>query len=82
MCSKIYLWGKMHCGPTDVLFLYHRLDECCKWENVQHYVLNCGHALDVTDDCKDHDGVRSMFLASQGNHAIYASNWLLGLQTP
>ena len=54
--------------------VYTRNDEVCKWEIVKEFVLNCGLALDVTQNVQNDDQVLQMFCA----YALPSvSSWLL-----
>ena len=54
--------------------VYTRNDDSCKWEIVKEFVLNCGLALDVTQNVQKHDQVLQMFCADA---LPSVSSWLL-----
>ena len=59
---------------TDLVSVYTRNDAQCKWEIVKEFVLNCGLALDVTQNVQNHDQVMQMFCEDA---LPSVSSWLL-----
>ena len=59
---------------TELVSVYTRNDDSCKWEIVKEFVLNCGLALDVTQNVQKHDQVLQMFCADA---LPSVSSWLL-----
>ena len=64
----------MNACATELVSVYTRNDDSCKWEIVKEFVLNCGLALDVTQNVQNHDQVLQTCCAGVLPNV---SSWLL-----